>query len=63
MRNRLLAAVPVVLAGSRRNAQRSTVIGEHVRVLVAELLQQPRRASNVREQERDGAGRKLAIAV
>jgi hypothetical protein len=36
-------------------AQRPTVIGQNVRVLVAELLQKPRRAFDVREQERDGA--------
>jgi hypothetical protein len=36
-------------------AQRATVICQHVSVLVAELLEKPRRAFDVREQERDRA--------
>src|SRR4029453_8427309 len=38
-----------------RTPQRVTVTGQHLRVLVAPLLQQPRRALDVGEQERDCA--------
>ena len=41
------------------NAARSSsaLLGEQVRVFLPEAFQQPRRALDVREQERDGAGR------
>jgi hypothetical protein len=35
--------------------QRATVLGQHVRVAVAERLQKPRRAPDVGKQKRDGA--------
>src|SRR4029453_7500585 len=37
------------------SAQRMTVTGQHLRVLVAPALQPPRRALDVSEQKRDGA--------
>jgi hypothetical protein len=40
-----------------RLAQRATVLGKHLDILVAELLQQPRRTFDVREQEGDRARR------
>ena len=48
---------PVVL-GERR-PQQALVLGEHLGVAAAQPRQQPRRAFDVAEQERDGAGRKL----
>ena len=43
--------------GAERLAQHAPVLAEHVRVAVAELVQQPRRALDVGEEERDGAAR------
>ena len=42
-------------------AQRVMVTGQQVRVLVAPLLQQPRRALDVGEQERDGPTRERHV--
>jgi hypothetical protein len=41
-------------------AQHAPVLGERLRVGVAELVHQPRRALDVGEEEGDGAGRELA---
>ena len=41
-------------------AQNAAVLGEYVGITLAELVQQTRRALNVREEERDGSGRKVA---
>ena len=50
------AAVP-----RERVAQDASMLGERLRVLrLAELVQQPRRALDVGEEEGDGAGRELA---
>ena len=47
--------------GGESLAQRSPMLSERLRVRVGpKLLQQPRRALHVREQERDRSGRKLA---
>jgi hypothetical protein len=40
-------------------AEESLVLGEHAAAAVAELLEQPRRALDVGEEERDGAPRPL----
>jgi hypothetical protein len=42
-----------------RLAQHTAVLGERLDVVVAELVQQPRRALDVGEEKRDGATRKL----
>src|SRR5439155_12312154 len=44
-------------------AQKAPVVGERVDVAVAELMVQPRRAFDVREEERDSAGWQLAHAL
>jgi hypothetical protein len=44
-------------------AQRASVLAEQVGPAVAVLVQQPRRALDVREEERDGAGRQLSAHV
>ena len=41
-------------------AQHAAVLGQHVGVAIAELLEQLRRALDVGEEERDGAGREVA---
>ena len=38
----------------------AVVLGENIDVFAPELLEQPSRAFDVREQERDGSGRELA---
>ncbi len=58
LRVHLNAAVPVETL-----TQRSTVIREHARVGVAELVQQARRPLHVREEEGDGAGGQLGHTV
>jgi len=42
-----------------RLAQHSAMLGDHVRVPLAELVQKARRALDVREEQRDRAGRKI----
>ena len=46
-----------------RGAQDSAVVGEHLPVLVSQLLDQPGRALDVREEERDCAARELRHLV
>jgi hypothetical protein len=55
LRVHLDAAVP-----AEALTQRLSMLAERVRVGVAELVQQPRRPLDVREQERDGPGGQLA---
>ena len=42
-----------------RGAKQPSVVGEHVGVAVAKLLDEPRRALDVGEEEGDGSGRQL----
>ena len=42
-------------------SQRAAVLGKHLRIPVAQLLEQPRRTLNVGEEERHGPGRKLRL--
>ena len=46
-----------------RFAQDAPMLREHVRVSLAQLVQQPGRALDVGEQKRDGAGRKLGHRI
>ena len=41
--------------------QRTTVLGQHLRIPVAQLLQQPRRPLDVREEERHRPSRELRL--
>jgi hypothetical protein len=41
-------------------AERASMLGQRIRVGIAELVQQPRRALDVGKEEGDGAGRELA---
>jgi len=41
------------------SAQEAPMLSEHLRIAIAELLEQPRRALDVGEEERDRATRKL----
>ena len=53
--------VDLVAAGLLEGApQQALVLGEDLAVLVAQLLEQPRRAFDVGEEERDGSARKLS---
>ena len=43
----------------KRVTQGAPVLGQRTRILITELLQQPSRALDIGEEERDGAGRQL----
>jgi hypothetical protein len=47
-------------SGNERCPHAAVVLSQEVGVVVAELVEQPRRALDVREQEGDGPGRELA---